>query len=339
MKLSDFDFELPIDLIAQSPTTKRSDSRLLYLDKTTGIITHHYFKNLPDLLTAKDLLIFNNTKVIPARLFATKITGGKVEILIERILPNNILLVQTKTSKSLKINTKLMLTNDTWFEIINRQNVFFELTLHSPLPLNAILEQYGQTPLPPYIKHQPNNVDKQRYQTIFAKHEGAVAAPTAGLHFDTELMNQLAHKNIQATYLTLHVGAGTFKPVQTENIKDHKMHMEYMDISPELCEKIKTTKQNKGKIIAVGTTSVRSLETACQSEEIKPYRGNTDIFIYPGYKFKGVDALITNFHLPKSSLLMLVCAFAGYDNIMRAYQEAIKKKYRFFSYGDAMLIK
>jgi S-adenosylmethionine:tRNA ribosyltransferase-isomerase len=338
MLLTDFDFNLPPEFIAQFPLPKRSASRLLCLDKKTGNITHHNFKDLPNLINPKDLLVFNNTKVIPARLFATKPTGGKAEILVERILENNKLLVQIKTSKPLKTGARLILTNDTWFEIAGRQDDFFELTLHSPNLLNNILEQLGQIPLPPYITHHPTTIDNDRYQTIYAKHDGAVAAPTAGLHFDEELMANLARKKIQTAFLTLHVGAGTFQPIRTEKIADHKMHKEYIDVSEAVCEQIRNTKKAGGKVIAVGTTSARSLETACQSGEIKPYRGDTDIFIYPGYKFHCIDALITNFHLPKTSLLLLVCALAGYKNIMHTYQEAIQQRYRFFSYGDGMLI-
>jgi S-adenosylmethionine:tRNA ribosyltransferase-isomerase len=338
MRLTDFNFNLPPKLIAQFPLPKRSASRLLCLDKKTGTITHHNFKDLPNLITPKDLLVFNNTKVIPARLFATKPTGGRAEILVERILENNKLLVQIKTSKPLKTGAKLLLTNNTWFEVVGRQDGFFELVLYSPHQLNIILRQFGQIPLPPYIEHQPTIIDNDRYQTIYAEHEGAVAAPTAGLHFDEELMANLAHKKIQTAFLTLHVGAGTFQPVRTEKIEDHKMHKEYIDVPEAICEQIINTKKDGGRVIAVGTTSARSLETASQSGDIKSYRGDTDIFIYPGYKFHCIDALITNFHLPKTSLLLLVCALAGYKNIMHAYQEAIQQRYRFFSYGDGMLI-
>jgi S-adenosylmethionine:tRNA ribosyltransferase-isomerase len=336
--LTDFDFNLPTELIAQFPLPKRNASRLLCLNKEDGVIYHYNFKNLPNLISPNDLLIFNNTRVIPARLFATKQTGGKAEILVERILENNKLIAQTKTSKPLKIGAKLFLTNDIWFEIIGHQDDFFELELHSPHSLNFVLKQFGQTPLPPYIEHQPTMIDEDRYQTIYAEHDGAVAAPTAGLHFDEELMQGLNNKNIQLAFLTLHVGAGTFQPIRTEKIEDHKMHKEYIDVPETVCDQIINTKKNGGKIIAVGTTSARALESACQSGKIKPYRGDTNIFIYPGYKFRCIDGLITNFHLPKTSLLMLISAFAGRENVMRTYQEAIRQRYRFFSYGDGMLI-
>lgn len=338
MLLADFDYNLPLELIAEQPLTKRSDSRLLCLNKTSGEITHLHFRDLPLLLTPKDLIILNNTKVIPARLYAHKITGGKVEIFLERILENNQLLAQTKASKSLKIGEKLLLTDDIWFEIIGRRDNLYELFLHAPYSLNAVLENFGQVPLPPYIRHPPTNNDQKYYQTIYAKHPGAVAAPTAGLHFDQELIQNLAKKNIQIAFITLHVGAGTFQPVRVEKITEHKMHHEYIDVPKITCDKIATTKKNGGKVVAVGTTSARALETTGQSGTIKPYQGDTDIFIYPGYNFHSTDILITNFHLPKTSLLLLVCAFAGYENTMRAYQEAIKHKYRFYSYGDAMII-
>lgn len=338
MRLADFDFSLPPELIAQFPLPKRSDSRLLYLNKENGSIVHHGFKDLPDLITPGDLLVFNNTKVIPARLFATKPTGGKAEILVERTLENNKLLAQIKTSKPLKIGAKLVLADNNWCEVIGRQDDFFELVLYAPHPLNIILEQLGQIPLPPYIEHKPTTADNNRYQTIYAKHNGAVAAPTAGLHFDEELMQTLANKEIQTAFLTLHVGAGTFQPIRTEKIEEHKIHKEYIDVPEAICKQIVNTKKNGGRIIAVGTTSARALETACATGTIKPYRGDTNIFIYPGYKFCCIDGLITNFHLPKTSLLLLVCALAGHKNIMQAYQEAMHQRYRFFSYGDGMLI-
>ena len=338
MLLSDFDYNLPPDLIAEEPLPKRSDSRLLCLNKKNGEITHLHFRDLPTLLTPKDLIILNNTKVIPARLYAHKPTGGAVEILLERILENNKLLAQTKACKSLKIGTKLTVADDTWFEIIGRQDNLFELFLHSPDSLNTVLKKFGQVPLPPYIKHPPTNDDQKNYQTIYAKHPGAVAAPTAGLHFDQELMQNLAKQDIQTAFVTLHVGLGTFQPVRVKNIADHKMHAEYIDVPKITCDKVITTQKNGGNVIAVGTTSARALETAAQSGEIKPYQGDTNIFIYPGSNFYSTDILITNFHLPKTSLLMLVCAFAGYENTMRAYHEAIKHQYRFYSYGDAMII-
>ncbi len=340
MLLTDFDYYLPPELIAEHPLAKRSDSRLLCLDKKTGKITHLHFRDLPNLLTSKDLVILNNTKVIPARIYARKPTGGAVEILLERILDKNKILAQTKACKPLKIHEKLIISSDIWFEITSRQDSLFELLLHSfsEDTIENILDKFGHVPLPPYIKHTPENNDKENYQTIYAQHPGAVAAPTAGLHFDQELIQNLNKKGVNTAFVTLHVGLGTFQPVRATNITDHKMHAEYINVPKTTCEQIINTKSAGGKIIAVGTTSVRALETATQEGEFKPYKGDTNIFIYPGYKFCGTDMLITNFHLPKTSLLMLVCAFAGYDNVIRAYQEAIKHKYRFYSYGDAMII-
>jgi S-adenosylmethionine:tRNA ribosyltransferase-isomerase len=336
--LDDFDFNLPQELIAQFPSSERSNSRLLCLDKNTGRVEHKIFKDLPELLTEKDLLVFNNTRVIPARLYATKKTGGKAEIFIERALENNRLLAQIKTSKALKVGTELFLDIDTWFEVIGRKDSFFELFLKSPHSFGDVLKKFGHTPLPPYIEHKPDISDIDRYQTIYAKHDGAVAAPTAGLHFDRKLMHALYKKKIKIAFLTLHVGYGTFQPVRVERIEDHKIHKEYINIPEKICEQVRNTKNNGGRIIAVGTTSVRALETVWQDGKIKPYSGDTDIFIYPGYKFRCIDGMITNFHLPKTSLLMLLCAFAGLENTMHAYQEAIKDKYRFYSYGDGMLI-
>lgn len=338
MLLTDFDYTLPKELIAEQPLAKRSDSRLLCLNRKNGEITHCHFSDLPNLLTPKDLIILNNTKVIPARLYTHKSTGGKVEILLERALENNKLLAQVRASKPLKTSEKLILSDDIWFEVISRQGTLFELLLHASEPLNKILDKFGQVPLPPYIKHFPTINDQRYYQTIYAKYPGAVAAPTAGLHFDQELMQDLIEKKIQISFITLHVGLGTFQPVRAEKIAEHQMHSEYIEVPQVTCDKILATKQNGGKIVAVGTTSVRAIETASQLGKIRPYQGNTNIFIYPGYHFHNVDILVTNFHLPKTSLLMLVCAFAGYENTMRAYQEAIKHKYRFYSYGDAMII-
>lgn len=338
MSLDDFDFDLPSELIAQFPLAVRSASRLLCLDKTSGAIVHSSFKELPNLITAKDLLVFNDTKVIPARLFATKITGGKVEILVERVSENNKIIAQIKTSKALKNGTVLFLDKENFFEVIGRQDNFFILLLNSKLKIIELLAQFGQIPLPPYIEHQPTKFDKDRYQTIYAKCDGAVAAPTAGLHFDQELMLTLAQKNVQTAFLTLHVGAGTFQPIRTQNFAEHKMHKEYINVPEAICEQVAAVKQNGGRIIAVGTTSARALESASSGGTIRSYNGDTDIFIYPGYKFKCVDVLITNFHLPKTTLLLLISALAGKNNIMRAYQEAIQQKYRFFSYGDSMII-
>jgi len=338
MRVDDFTFNLPEELIAQYPCARRSASRILCLNKHSGNIVHRQFTELPNLLSCKDLLVFNDTQVIPARLFATKVTGGKVEILLERILDKHRVLAHLKFSKPSKLGSRLILTNNYMVEVLGRNNDFFELGFLSNDHVLDILEQIGHIPLPPYIARADEAVDRERYQTVFAKHKGAVAAPTAGLHFDEPLLTKLKDKGIQTAFITLHVGAGTFQPVRVDKIKDHKMHSEYIGVSEEVCEQIKNTKQQGGRVIAVGTTVVRSLETAARNGAIFPFSGETDIFIYPGFEFHCIDALITNFHLPKSTLLILVSAFAGFDNIMHAYQEAIRQRYRFFSYGDAMLI-
>lgn len=344
MNLNDFDFILPQELIAQNPLPERTASRLLCLNSNNGKITHKHFVDLPELLLPNDLLIFNNTKVIPARLFGVKATGGKVEILVERIIDSRTFIAQIRASKTPKIGSKIILAEDVGLEVCGRRDDFFEVVLYgandNDNDILSVLEKIGHVPLPPYIKHQDTNIDKQRYQTVFAKHHGAVAAPTAGLHFDKNLLQKLADKGVQQAFVTLHVGAGTFQPIRVERIEQHRMHSEYFEISEHTCEQIENAKRCGGRVVAVGTTTVRVLESAAKmfNGAIKPYSGYTDIFIYPGYKFHAIDALITNFHLPKSTLLMLVCAFAGYDNVMRTYHEAIKLQYRFFSYGDGMLI-
>lgn len=338
MRVNDFAFNLPEKLIAQYPCSMRSESRLLCLKKNSGNIVHRQFIDLPNLLFYKDLLVFNDTRVISARLFATKATGGKVEVLIERILDKHRVLAHLKFSKPPKSGSKLILSDNYAVEVLGKNNDLFELHFLSDDHILDILDKIGHIPLPPYIERADETIDKERYQTVFAKHKGAVAAPTAGLHFDELLLTKLKDKGIQTAFITLHVGAGTFQPVRVDKIKDHKMHSEYIEVSEEVCEQIKNTKQQGGRVIAVGTTVVRSLETAARQGNIAPFNGETDIFIYPGFEFHCVDALITNFHLPKSTLLMLVSAFAGFDNIMQAYKEAIKRRYRFFSYGDAMLI-
>ncbi|KPJ67811.1 MAG: S-adenosylmethionine tRNA ribosyltransferase [Coxiella sp. DG_40] len=338
MKTSDFDFNLPQRLIAQYPYSKRTNSRLLCLDKITGAITHKRFVDLPDLLTCKDLLVFNNTKVIPARLFGIKETGGKIEVLIERILDEHRVLAHLKFSKVPKKNSILILENSFEAKILSRENELFELYFQHKDHVLNILERVGHVPLPPYIKRRDENIDKKRYQTVFAKYKGSVAAPTAGLHFDEQLLKKITNKRVEIAFVTLHIGAGTFEPVRSENIYNHKMHSEYVEISPQVCGQIHDTKRRGGRIIAVGTTCVRSLETATQRGEVVPYKGETNIFIYPGYKFHCIDAIITNFHLPRSTLLMLVCAFAGFDNVMNAYKAAVDEQYRFFSYGDAMFL-
>lgn len=339
-KLEDFFYELPEKLIARYPSTQRTDSRLLCLNKKTGAIQHKKFKDILKLINSGDLLILNNTQVIPARLFANKTTGGKVEILIERILDKRRFLAQLKSSKPLKLGTKLILENGVSLEISARVENIFELIFLVEVPsILELLNKIGHIPLPPYIQRADELFDWERYQTVFASAPGAIAAPTAGLHFDEDLLAQLNAKGVNIVYITLHVGSGTFQPIRSIRFEDHRMHNEHAMVSEAVCEKITLTKQNNKRVIAVGTTVVRSIETAALlNGQIKSFLGDTRLFIYPGFEFRCIDALITNFHLPQSTLLMLVCAFAGYESLMPAYQEAIKQNYRFFSYGDAMWI-
>jgi len=338
MNVSDFDFELPSELIANYPTKERTHSRLLCLNATDDMIQHRGFADLLDLLQPGDLLVFNDTKVVPARLFGHKETGGKLEILFERLLDDQTFLAHVKSSKSPKAGSLIILESGEVLTMIGRQDAFFILKINSSLAVLDLLEGQGHIPLPPYIERSDEDVDQERYQTVYAQNPGAAAAPTAGLHFDKPLIQALTEKGVNTAFVTLHVGAGTFQPVKVDNINDHIMHSEWIDVSEETVAAIQATKKSGGRIVCVGTTSVRSLESASQSGEISPFRGDTSIFISPGYKFKTVDALVTNFHLPKSTLLMLVSAFLGKDKIMYAYQEAIKEKYRFFSYGDAMFL-
>jgi S-adenosylmethionine:tRNA ribosyltransferase-isomerase len=337
MHINDFDFNLPQELIAQYPLAKRSASRLLCVSRKSGLIEHRQFVDLPELLFPNDLLVFNDTKVVPARLFGTKPTGGRVEVLIERILERDIISAQIRASKSLKVGSIIYLNEQVIFTILSKEDDFF--ILQSSHSIDFVLQQFGHIPLPPYIGREDNALDRERYQTIYAEKSGAVAAPTAGLHFDNAMFTALAAKGIQSTFLTLHVGAGTFQPVRVQDITQHKMHLEYVEVSPQICELVKATKASGGRVIAVGTTSVRSLETAALHNGIQPFCGDSDIFIYPGFRFRCVDGIITNFHLPKSTLLMLVSAFAGLQNVRRAYQEAIQARYRFYSYGDAMFLR
>ena len=338
MKVSEFDFQLPPHLIAKYPTPNRSDSRLMHLNAATGEITHYQFRDLVDLVQPADLMVFNNTRVVPARFFGTKSTGGQVEILLERLLSDVEVLAQVRASKAPKPGSEIRLDTDgPVIAVEGREGQFFRLRFPAP-GFRQIAEQYGHIPLPPYITRVDEELDQERYQTVYASRDGAVAAPTAGLHFDADLLTTLAAKGVGRAELTLHVGAGTFQPVRVENIKEHQMHSEQVEITGECCEQVRACRQQNGRVIAVGTTSVRSLEAASQSGELAAYQGDTDIFIYPGYEFHCVDAMITNFHLPGSTLIMLVSAFAGIEPIQRAYQEAINESYRFFSYGDAMLI-
>ncbi|AFJ01494.1 S-adenosylmethionine:tRNA ribosyltransferase-isomerase [Methylophaga frappieri] len=339
MQRNDFQFDLPEELIAQYPSEDRTASRLLELDGNTGAFRDHVFSDLTSLLTADDLLVFNNTKVIPARLLGEKETGGKVEVLVERLMDDQRVLAHVRSSKSPGVGRRLRLEGAVEAEVIGRRENLFELRFLSETSLIGLLESYGRLPLPPYIEREVDKADLARYQTVYAKHAGAVAAPTAGLHFDDALLQAVKAFGVQTAEVTLHVGAGTFQPVRADDIRDHQMHSEYIEVEQPVCEAVNAARKRGGRVIAVGTTSVRALESASKQGQIEPFRGDTDIFIYPGYRFRSVDAMITNFHLSESTLLMLVSAFAGRDNIMAAYQHAIAQRYRFFSYGDAMFIR
>ncbi len=338
MRTQDFDFYLPDNLIAQHPVSQRSASRLLHLDGKTGQLNDRQFMELPSFLTAGDLLVFNDTRVIKARLFGHKNTGGAIELLVERVLDAHHVLAHIRASRAPKIGSKFKLANAFEAEVISRNDDLFHVKFLNGTPVLDLLERYGALPLPPYITHAAEADDEERYQTIYAKHAGAVAAPTAGLHFDELMLNKLNDKSINIAYVTLHVGAGTFQPVRADNIEDHKMHNEIYHISAETVAMIAETKIKGGNIVAVGTTSLRALESAAQNGELMHGHSETNIFITPGFSFKIVDKLITNFHLPKSTLLMLVSAFAGFGHVKNAYEHAVKQQYRFFSYGDAMLI-
>ena len=342
MKVSEFQFDLPEALIARYPTKERTASRLMHL--SADGLEHLQFTDVIDLINPGDLLIFNNTRVIPARLLGQKASGGKVEVLIERIIDEHHVLAHVRASKSPKEGTRLLLEGSVEMEMVGRQDALFELRLLNPEPILEILEQYGHMPLPPYIDRPDEESDKERYQTVYNQKPGAVAAPTAGLHFDEGILKQLKDKGVNSEFVTLHVGAGTFQPVRVDNILEHKMHSEYAEVPESVISAIAQTKAAGKRVIAVGTTSVRSLESAAQAAvkngtELAPFFSDTDIFIYPGYQFQLIDAMLTNFHLSESTLIMLVSAFAGKENVMDAYQKAIDQQYRFFSYGDAMFIE
>jgi S-adenosylmethionine:tRNA ribosyltransferase-isomerase len=338
MQRTDFQFELPPELIAQFPAKHRTESRLLSLEGETGMLRDQKFVDFPSLLKPQDLLVFNNTKVIPARLLGQKDSGGKVEVLVERVLDQHRVLAHVRSSKSPGAGKHLLLEKQLDVEVLGRHDALFELYFHSDIDVIELLENHGRLPLPPYIERDVAKDDLERYQTVYAQHIGAVAAPTAGLHFDQQMLDNIKDMGIETAHVTLHVGAGTFQPVRVDDIKSHQMHSERIEVTEAVCDKIRLTRARGGRVIAIGTTSVRALESASRSGEVAAYSGETDIFIYPGYEFKSVDAMITNFHLSESTLLMLVSAFAGRDNVMAAYNHAIEQKYRFFSYGDAMFI-
>lgn len=350
MRVSDFYFELPDELIARYPTEQRSASRLLYLDGESGEVRDQQFPDVLGYLEEGDMLIFNNTRVIPARLYGRKSSGGKLEVLVERVLDDKRCLAHIRASKAPKVGAELVLGEDKLGEgngisatMTARHDALFELQFHSEKPLFDLLDQAGHMPLPPYIDRPDEAADQERYQTVYNQVRGAVAAPTAGLHFDHEMLKKLADKGVNTAFVTLHVGAGTFQPVRVDTVEEHKMHSEYAEVSEAVVEQILATKANGKRVICVGTTSVRSIESAAQAAEkegklIAPFQSDTAIFLHPGKAFRVVDALITNFHLPESTLIMLVSAFAGYRHCMQAYQHAVKARYRFFSYGDAMFI-
>jgi S-adenosylmethionine:tRNA ribosyltransferase-isomerase len=339
MRKSDFHYDLPPELIAQAPLPERTASRLLCLDGGTGKIEDQRFIDLPQRLRTGDLLVFNDTRVIPARLHGEKDTGGRIELLLERVLQDRRVLAQCRASKPPKPGQGLLLEGEVRARVIGRKGEFYEIEFEGAEPLLHVLERIGHIPLPPYIARPDLDADRERYQTVFAQAPGAVAAPTAGLHFDTAMLARLEQMGIERAFITLHVGAGTFQPLRVDDIAQHRMHSEWLEIGLDTTALVNAAKQAGRRVIAVGTTVVRALETAADDAGcIRPFQGETDIFITPGYRFRSVDALITNFHLPESTLLMLVCAFGGKDNVLNAYRRAVEEGYRFFSYGDAMFV-
>jgi len=338
LKKSDFDFDLPNALIAQSPLAERSASRLLVLDRIAGTRQNRQFRELPGMLQPGDLLVFNDTRVLPARLFGHKESGGAVEILIERVTGTHEARAQLGVSKKPKEGGRIVLADGSAVTVLGREGEFFRLRFESHEPLEKILLRLGEMPLPPYIERKPGQDDTTRYQTVFAREPGAVAAPTAGLHFDEGLLARLTERGVDFGYVTLHVGAGTFQPMRAEDISDHVMHREWLNVGAELVEKIRRTRAAGGRVVAVGTTVVRALESATVEGRLHPFAGETQIFIFPGYRITSIDGLITNFHLPQSTLLMLVSALTNREFILDAYRYAVQERYRFFSYGDAMLV-
>jgi len=337
MQRRDFHFELPDELIARYPEKERSGSRLLCLNGANGDIHDRMFRELPALLQPGDLLIFNDTRVMPARLLGRKATGGQVEVLVERILNAREALAHVRASKSPKPGMRLEMEGGLLLEVVGRQDALFHVRFPED-DVPAQLERYGHMPLPPYIDRADEQADRERYQTVYAREAGAVAAPTAGLHFDDAMLVSLNRMGVETAFVTLHVGAGTFQPVREDDLSKHHMHAEFAIVPESVVQAVKRARARGGRVIAVGTTSVRSLESAAADGELQPFAADTRLFILPGYRFRVIDAMLTNFHLPESTLLMLVSAFAGYDNIMRAYAHAVEERYRFFSYGDAMFI-
>ena len=338
MKRADFSFELPDELVAQAPLAERSASRLLVVDAARDTLSDRAFRDLPELLDPGDLLVFNDTRVLPARMRGTKDSGGEVEILLERVTGTHEAKAQVRASKALKPGRTIALDDGTQVTVLDRDGEFYRLRFETIDPLEKLLARVGHMPLPPYIRRADTTDDAQRYQTVFAKEPGAVAAPTAGLHFDEPLLERLRDRGIAFGHVTLHVGAGTFQPVRADDLANHVMHAEWLNVGAALCEQVRRTRAAGKRVVAVGTTVVRALETASQTGELLPYAGETRIFLFPGVPIRSVDALVTNFHLPESTLLMLVAAFAGRERILAAYRHAVAQRYRFYSYGDAMLL-
>lgn len=339
MKTQDFDFRLPPELIAQFPPEVRRASRLLTVDGRDGRLRDRLFSALAELMSPQDLMVFNDTRVIKARILGTKDTGGQVEMLLERVLDEKHAISQIRASKAPKPGSRITIMRDAAFTVLERVGEMYKVRLEAEAPLLAWLDQHGSLPLPPYITRAPSAEDEARYQTVYARKPGAVAAPTAGLHFDQAMLDELRERGVNIAYVTLHVGAGTFQPVRVDEVREHRMHSEWYHVPQDTVDAIAQTKARGGRVLAVGTTSLRALESAAGSGELQAGYGDTNIFIIPGYRFRVVERLLTNFHLPKSTLFMLVCAFGGMLNMKLAYRHAVEERYRFFSYGDAMLIE
>ncbi len=337
MLRANFHYELPEELVAQHPTARRRDSRLLHLDGASGSVQDRQFVDLPQLLRAGDLLVFNDTRVVPARLHGHKDTGGRVEILLERVIEGGRVAVQLRSSKPPATGSQIQLPDGTRLTVAGRADEFWLLDFQEEP--GAVFERCGAMPLPPYMKRAADDSDRDRYQTVYAREPGAVAAPTAGLHFDAELLAACGQAGVASAHVTLHVGAGTFQPVRADDVRDHRMHAERAVVPGSVCDAVSACRARGGRVVAVGTTAVRALEAAAEAGALAPYAGDTRIFITPGYRFRVVDALVTNFHLPESTLLMLVSAFAGREKVLAAYRHAVERRYRFFSYGDAMFVE
>jgi S-adenosylmethionine:tRNA ribosyltransferase-isomerase len=337
MRRSDFHYELPDELIARHPTPRRSDSRLLHLDGRTAALADRNFSDLPGVLRAGDLLVVNDTRVIPARLQGRKETGGRVEVLLERVIGGDRALAQLRSSKPPAIGSRIDLPEGAVARVAGREGGFWVLDFGTGPA--ALFERHGEMPLPPYLHRPEEAADRERYQTVYARAAGAVAAPTAGLHFDATLLEACERAGVARTHVTLHVGAGTFQPVRADDLAEHRMHAEHVEVPAAACEAVAACRARGGRVVAVGTTATRALESAAAGGALGPYAGDTRLFITPGYRFRVVDALVTNFHLPESTLLMLVSAFAGRDQVLAAYAHAVARRYRFFSYGDAMFVE